>query len=342
MTDASAPSGARPELQLRAARALIARELGADQLHRLHSRNLPLDLAAIFGSIALFLLLAWKLATGTVADPLWWLWLVVQGDLVLVMAFINHDAFVHRKLLSPRVRWILSSVLVWPSQLRGAVYEQQHLAHHRFLGTDEDTELYKMSIDSMLRRIAYATPFLMVYRAFFLRGQTSSVGIPAQPIGVRQRDPVRARWENGTRIALLLAAAGAAVWDWRLLVFGYLLPFAVVTPVLNTVRIVLEHFDLQRENKVWIGTFYRTGPISQLMFWWDAGDCHLVHHFYANIPFYRMPAALRLIRPILRREGVHEHRSLAGLLREWFSGSRAHWSVPANVEAPPAQPSPAA
>jgi fatty acid desaturase len=345
MTDASAQYGPRSELlQLRAARALIARELGAEQLHRLHKGNLVLDLLAIFGSIGLFLLLACKLATGSVGDPLWWLWLVVQADLVLVMAFINHDAFVHRKLLPARLRWALSSVLVWPSQLRGAVYEDQHLTHHRALGSQDDTELYKMSIDSTLRRIAYATPFLMVYRAFVLRGKTSSVGVPASAAGVRQRDPVRARWENATRLVVLALVVAAAVWDWRLVVFGYLLPFATVTPVLNTLRIILEHFDLKHQNPLWVGTLYRTGPITRLMFWWDAGDCHLVHHFYANIPFYRMGAALRLIRPILLRGGVYEHTSLARLVVDWFSASRGHWSVPleAAAEAAPAEPKPAA
>ena len=90
---------------------------------------------------------------------------------------------------------------------------------------------------------------------------------------------------------------------------------------------MLEHFDLDRANPLWIGTFYRTGPLTRLMFWWDAGDCHLVHHFYANIPFYRVGAALRLMRPLLARAGVLEQRSLPRLLAEWFSG-RAHWSVP--------------
>ncbi|CAA9428736.1 MAG: hypothetical protein AVDCRST_MAG51-2477 [uncultured Ramlibacter sp.] len=46
------------------------------------------------------------------------------------------------------------------------------------------------------------------------------------------------------------------------------------------------------------------------------------------MPSYRMGRALVLIRPILLREGVFEHRSLARLLAQWFSASRPHWSVP--------------
>ena len=323
------------ELQLRAARAAIVRELGADRLARLHETRIAWDIAAIAGSVALFLACAWYLGTGSIRDPLWWLCLVVQGDLVLVMAFINHDTFVHRKLLPPRLRWVLSSMLVWPSQMRAAIYEQMHLTHHRHLGTGADTELYKQSIDTPLKRLLYATPAVMAYRAFFLGGRTSSVGLASRTDGpASQRNATRHHWEKATRLAILGLVIAVAVWDWRLVVVGYLLPFATVTPVLNTVRIVLEHFDLERDNPLWVGTFYRTGPLTRLMFWWDAGDCHLVHHFYANIPFYRMGEALELMRPILVRAGVYEQRSVTRLLLQWFSGTREHWSVPTPPRAP--------
>ncbi len=330
---AATASGGLRELQLRAARAAIVRELGTDQIARLHETRLAWDLAAIFGAIALFIACGWVLGAGSVRDPLWWLCLLVQADLVLVMAFINHDAFVHRKLLPPRLRWVLSSILVWPSLLRGATYEHKHLTHHRHLGTGADSELYKQEIDTAFKRILYATPAVVFYRAFFLRGQTSSVGLSgAAP--ARGDNAQRQRYEQGTRLAVLGLAIALAAWDWRFVVFGYLLPFAVLTPLFNTMRIVLEHLDLDRGNPLWVGTFYRTGALTRLMFWWDAGDCHLVHHFYANIPFYRMGRALELMRPILLRAGVVEQRSLGALLAQWFSGRRAHWSVPRGASRP--------
>jgi fatty acid desaturase len=342
MTDALSGHGSHRELQLRTARALIARELGTEQLARLHAPNLALDLAAIAGSIALFLLCAWELATGSVKDPLWWLCFIVQGNLVIVMAILNHDAFVHRKLFPQPLRWVVSSVLAWPAQLRSALYEGQHLKHHRALGTDGDTELHKQGIDTWVRRVVYATPALIAYRTIFYRSlvaqqqRTSSEAAPEQqpPARGAHGGERRLRWEKFTRYAIWALVAASAAWDWRLVVFGYLLPFAVVTPPLNTLRIVLEHFDLDRNNPLWVGTFYRTGLLTRVMFWWGTGDCHLVHHYYANIPFYRMPAALRLMRPILQRGGVYEHRSLMRLLWQWFSASRGHWSVPAAAAAP--------
>jgi fatty acid desaturase len=326
MADASSAHGPRPELQLRAARALIARELGPEQLQRLHAPNLAIDLAAIFGLIALFLACAWELANGSVRDVLWWVCLAIQGDAIVVMGILNHDVFVHRKLLPERVRWVLSSILSWPAQMRCALYEGQHLVHHRALGTDADTESYKHGIDTAFRRIVYVTPAMIVARALFYRGVI--VQRKARPV---HGGDARLRWERNTRRVIVVLAFASLAWDWRLVVFGYLLPFATVTPFVNTARIVLEHFDLDAANPLWTGTFYRTGFFSRLLFWWGTGDCHIVHHFYANIPFYRMDAALRLMRPILQRGGVHEHRSFTALMWQWFSGSRPYWSIPART-----------
>lgn len=332
MNDAATAKAPQPELQLRAARALISQELGPERLARLHESIPALDIAAILGLFGAFFLCAWQLATGSVSEPLWWLALAVQGDLIMVMAIHNHDAFVHRKLLPTPLRWVVSQALAWPAQLRSALYESRHLVHHRALGTDGDTEMHKHGLRGAWRRIVYATPAVIVLRALFYRE------VAMQPTRAAHGGALRLRWERATRLGLWAIALSSLALDWRWLVFGYLLPFITVTPVLNTIRIVLEHFDLDRENPLWVGTFYRTGPVTRLLFWWGAGDCHMVHHFYANIPFYRMPAALRLIRPILQRQGVYEHRSLPALLRDWFSGTRAHWTLPAAA----AQPQPSA
>lgn len=334
MTESS-PSLVAPEnLDLRAARALIAKELGPQKLAELHRPNLVLDVGAMLVCVALFLGLAFELGTGSIRDLSWWLCLVIQGNLILILAYQNHDAFVHRKLFAPRLRWVLSAILVWPSQLRASVYEEKHLLHHRALGTGDDSELYKHSINTRLRRFLYATAAMIFYRAIFLRGGTASVSVSPPSEGAGRTPSARGRIERTVWLLLLALAAVTAFIDYRFVVYGYLLPYALVTPVLNSMRIILEHFDLARGNPLWTGTFYRTGLLSRVMFWWDAGDCHLVHHFYANIPFYRMGQALRLIRPILIEHGVYEHRSLVQLVRQWFVGARAHWSMPPQAHRP--------
>jgi fatty acid desaturase len=323
MNDASTVDRLQPAHDMRAARALLARELGADRLAALHETNKALDIAFVFGSIALFALLANRLASLPAGGLAWWLCLALQGNLIVAMSIVNHDMFVHRKLLPMRLRWVLSQVLTWPAQLRGSIFESRHLTHHRELATAGDPEFYSRGLDTAVRRVLYATPLMLVFRAVIYREQDT----PAKDRPAHGGEP-RLRWEKATRLALWGIALVSLAWDWRLLVFGYLAPLALVTPVVNSLRIVLEHFDMGRGNPLWPGTCYRTGAVTRAMFLWSAGDCHVVHHFYPSIPIYRMPAALRLMRPILLREGVHEHRSLGPILTDWFSGARAHWTRP--------------
>jgi fatty acid desaturase len=322
------PSGSAAQvIAHRQARRWIIERIGPDQLRALHAPRPWLDAAVLSGGLALFALLAWLLASGGARDPWWWLCLAVQGNLVLVLAYINHDAFVHRKLLPRRLRWIAAALLTWPGQLRAGRYEEQHLTHHRALGTPQDTERYKLALDGPLRRILYATPAALYLRMVVFRGLTASFSMPADG-DLRSRSDGRNRLDAAIWWSLLLVLLALAALNYRIVVFGYLMPLLVVTPLINSVRVALEHFDFDPEHPLWVGTFYRTGPITRLVFWWGAGDCHMVHHFFPAIPFHRMGEAVRLIRPVLIERGVVEHRSLVSVLGQWFAGNRGHGSVP--------------
>jgi fatty acid desaturase len=305
----------------------------------LHEENPVLDAAAVFGSIAIFLALAHALAVGSIRDPFWWVCLFLQGNMIMVLAMVGHDVFTHRKWLAPRLRWPLSTLMLWPSQLRPSIYDERHLTHHRALGTAHDTESYKHGIDTRWRRALFATPAMLVQHVQMVRGKG---GPAASPDESESKAPSeRTAYETKVRWGILGLVAITAVLDYRLVLYGYVIPFVFVLPPLNTVRIVLEHFDLDVRNPFWVGTFYRTGPVTRIMFWWIGGDCHVVHHFYATIPWYRLPRAIRLIRPILLRHGLFEHRSLARLLVDWFAARRPHWSVPAGAQALPVRREPA-
>lgn len=332
MSDESTTQESGQSGGLRAARAEIVGELGRDELASLHEENPLLDGAAVFGSLALFLALAWPLAVGSVRAPLWWVCLFLQGNVILVLAMVSHDVFTHRKWLAPKLRWLLSTVMMWPSQLRPSVYDDLHLTHHRALGTSQDTESYKHGIDTRFKRALFASPAMVVQHLQAVRRQIAEVN-------GRNPGSERAAFERKTWWAILAFMLVVAAIDYRFVLYGYLVPFVFVLPVLNTVRVVLEHFDLDAANPFWAGTFYRTGPVTRIMFWWIGGDCHVIHHVYATIPWYRLPRAIRLIRPVLLRNGVYEHRSLGRLLLDWFTARRPHWSVPA--QAAPARREPA-
>jgi len=109
--------------------------------------------------------------------------------------------------------------------------------------------------------------------------------------------------------------------------FGFLIPALFITPIAGTLRIILEHAEANPNNPYHIATYYKTGLISQLVFLWDSGDCHLIHHIYPGIPFYRMRRANKLIRPFLLENGVVERTSLSELVWGWYIKNHPHRSL---------------
>ena len=71
---------------------------------------------------------------------------------------------------------------------------------------------------------------------------------------------------------------------------------------------------------------------SQGHWFWDFAflnsNYHLEHHYFAGVPFYRLPALQRALEPFYERHGMRRQTSRA-LLRGWFGENRAphsEWS----------------
>jgi fatty acid desaturase len=297
-------------------RKQVSRTLGKEAIKSLHKVNRPLDIATPFALFSLFTLNMWVLATQPLGI-LWALCLILQGFLFQVFALANHDLFVHRRVLGPRWSYILGVLLTTPTQLSATRYHYGHHAHHRHLGGDGDSELFKIDIDSTWKRLLYMT---------FIGVKLAAAGKFAErprknnpPIIREDMTEARRRIIFERRVASLwfyLTLVLAVIWpEWWLL--GYLLPLLLITPLANTLRTILEHSEFQPDRPFHINCYYRTGPISRPLFFWDSGDCHLVHHLLPGVPFYRIGLALRLMHPIFRDAGLVEHRNLWKLLWMW-------------------------
>ena len=57
---------------------------------------------------------------------------------------------------------------------------------------------------------------------------------------------------------------------------------------------------------------------------------HLEHHYFAGVPFYRLPALQRALEPFYTRHGMR-WQNYSGLLYGWLVENRAphtDWSLP--------------
>lgn len=325
-----------PEPAHACARRVVRERLGESVLAALHAQNKALDAAAILVGLATFVSLNVFLAHASIS--VWWfVAFLAQGCVIVVLAYLNHDIQVHRKVFPGLVGRALTIILTLPVQLKPTAYEQGHIKHHAHLGTDLDTEAYKKDIDTRIKRILFTT---FIGAQLCIHGRFSKTGGRAYPgvfRGASAKIRRQARQDTWIfRIFLAVLVAFALISPDHV-ILGYLLPFLVVTPVINTIRIVLEHFDYDLDDPFKLATLYPTGPISRLLFVWDAGDCHVVHHLYPRIPFYRMGRAINLMRPIITNDNSIPPPSLLSLLRSWYGEVKPHGSsrVRVNRNSPP-------
>lgn len=318
------------ERQFASARRAITQEIGAATVAQLHRPAPVLDWLAVAVLWGAFFGLMAALATLPLG-PLFVVALIAQGFVLQGFGYAVHELFVHRRLGGPRVSYVLGVLMELPVWMRRSAYEVVHKDHHRRLGSDEDED-YKQHLDTRWKRLFFLTlPGMQLTLGRKLRpaGQPATPGLLALSLSREQKPELRARVRQELwwlRLFLVGVIAAGVFWP-RPVLLGYLLPLTVITPAINGVRLVLEHAETHPEHWYQCATYYRTGLLTRVLFFWDAGDCHLVHHIFPGVPFYRMGQAVELLRPVLTRMGAREHRSLWRLLRGYFIDNHAHRGV---------------
>lgn len=317
-------TGARPGLgsaeRLRAAQKAVLASLDPQVMKAFHRQNPLFDALSLALVAAAFLGLMLFLGSQEIGI-LWIAALLAQGLVLMNFGLLNHDLFVHRKL-GGDAGWVMSLVLTLPIWIDNVGYTEAHRRHHRWIGTEDDGEGYKQDLDTRWKKLLFCT-FIGVLRA--PRGGFGRE--PRQYFAVHSKDPEtlrRQRLERLGRIVFVTALVGLLVQWPRFVLLGYVVPLLFVLPVCNSLRILIEHADVDPTNPFSLATFYRTGPLAKVVCLWDSGDCHLIHHLFPNIPFYRISPALREIRPLLIKNGVKERDSYWQLFHAWFVRDLRH------------------
>lgn len=309
---------------LNVVRAAVKKQLGAKALKELHRKDWRLDavgVLACWGSVAaLFVLLALL-----PFSLLWWLCFAAQGFALQALGLLSHDAFIHRRIWGDRGSWAGSIVSSYPVLLLPTWYLMAHRDHHAYLGTDKDTETYKQNLDAVWKRLLFLTAIGdRVAKLGKLSKTDAQMPVLLPKTGKERR---RLAVERAGIVVFALGVAAAAILWPKCVLAGYVLPLLVAVPVASSLRVILEHADVDPANDFHLGTYYRTGVITRILFVADSGDCHLIHHIFSHIPWYRMGRAAKLMRPILIEKGVVERRSFIQLMAGWFVRAYPHRSL---------------
>ena len=299
-----------------ALRTELSRAVPRPVLRHLHEKNAVRHLLISARQFLILGLGTWGLIVFD--NPLVWVPLaIVQGFTVFNFTVLLHEV-VHHTVFATR-RPAAERALAWlyavPSGISSSQFTRWHLDHHAELGSEEDDpKRHHLSPKRNARwfKLLYCTPalFPIYFRAARRESATYPPALQAQ-IATERRVSI---------LAHLLALA--AIW----IVFGFgaalrahVIPVFFVFPIAFTLNRLGQHYDIDPADPAKWGTLMRGS------WFWDFAflnsNYHLEHHYFAGVPFYRLPALQLALVPFYTRHGMR-WRTYGGLLRDWFIRNR--------------------
>ncbi|MDA3960725.1 MAG: fatty acid desaturase [Planctomycetota bacterium] len=227
--------------------------------------------------------------------PQWW---AALGSLLIGMALFATTILLHEQahglvFARRRARWerVLAVVYACPAGLSATQFTRWHLDHHAWLGEHgRDPKRTHLSPKRNRRLIKLSYFCALLFPRYFHAARAAAAGysqtlrrrIVAERVLVLL---VHAAWVTG------LAWAGA----WWSVCWGYLVPLFVVFPVLFAINRLGQHYLIDPRHPIKMATRVDGNLVWHLAFLWS--NFHLEHHLYPQVPFYRLPALNRALRP---------------------------------------------
>jgi fatty acid desaturase len=306
-----------------ALRTELSHALTREQLRAFHVKDGSRHLLVAARQFAILALTTWALIA--IADPLIWIPLAfVQGFTVfnftvLLHEVVHHTIFAQRRPASERALGWLYAV---PSGISASQFTRWHLDHHAELGSDEDDpKRHHLSPKRNARwfKLLYATPAL--FPIYFRAARKESATYPAD---LQRRIAFERKVSIGAHLAVLAAiwtlAGGAAALR------AYAIPVFFIFPIAFTLNRLGQHYDIDPTDPAKWGTLMRGH------WFWDFAflnsNYHLEHHYFAGVPFYRLPALQQALTPFYARHRMR-WQNYSGLLYGWLVENRAphtNWS----------------
>jgi fatty acid desaturase len=305
-------------------RTELGRAVPREALVALHKKDAARHLLVAARQFAILGLCTWGLIA--IANPLIWIPLAfVQGFTVFNFTVLLHEV-VHHTIFDgsrPTAERVLGWLYAVPSGISASQFTRWHLDHHAELGSDEDDpKRHHLSpkINARWFKLLYCSPAL--FPIYFRAARKESATYPEalqRRIALERKVSIAAQL---AALALIWALAGGAA-----ALRAYIVPVFFIFPIAFTLNRLGQHYDIDPEDPAKWGTLMRGH------WFWDFAflnsNYHLEHHYFAGVPFYRLPALQRALAPFY---GQHQMRwrNYSGLIYGWLVENRAphtNWSA---------------
>jgi fatty acid desaturase len=300
-----------------ALRTELGHVLPRDVLHAFHRKAPARHLLVAARQFGILALATWGLIVLT--NPLLWVPLVfVQGFTVfnftvLLHEVVHHTVFEHSR---PAAERALAWLYAVPSGISSSQFTRWHLDHHAELGSfEDDPKRHHLSpkVNARWYKLLYCSPalFPIYFRAARKESET-------YPEALQRRIVVERRVSIAAHLAVLmsiavLAGGGAALR-------AYVIPVFFVFPIAFTLNRLGQHYDIDPTDPAKWSTLMRGHWFWNFVFL--NSNYHLEHHYFTGVPFYRLPALQRELKPFYARHGMRWQR-YSGLVYGWLVENRA-------------------
>ncbi len=316
-----------------ALRTELATALTRDELRSLHRKQPSRHLLIAARQFLILGLSTWGLFLSD--QPLLWVPLaVVQGFTifnftVLLHEVVHHTVFERRH---PAAERALAWLYAVPSGISASQFTRWHLDHHAELGSPiGDPKRHHLSpkINARWFKLLYCSPAL--FPIYFRAARKESATYPP---ALQRRIVLERRVAMATHLGVLALVWWLAGFSAALRV--YIVPVFFVFPIAFTLNRLGQHYDIDPSDPTKWATLVRGH------WFWDFAfldsNYHLEHHYFAGVPFYRLPALQRALAPFYARHGMR-WQSYSGLVRGWIVDNRAphtDWAAARPDAVPPA------
>ncbi len=307
-----------------ALRTELSHVMPVEELRVFHTKSAARHLLVAARQFGLLALATWGLLS--IANPVLWIPLVfVQGFTVFNFTVLLHEVVHHTVFDSrrPAADRLLGWLYAIPSGISASQFTRWHLDHHAELGSFEDDPKrahLSPKVNARWFKLLYCSPAL--FPIYFRAARKESATYPEalqHQIAVERRVSIVAHL---TVLALIwtLAGTGAALR-------AYIIPVFFVFPIAFTLNRLGQHYDIDPADPTKWTTLVRGN------WFWDFtflnSNYHLEHHYFAGVPFYRLPALQRALVPFYERHGMR-WQNYSGLLYGWLVENRAphtNWAL---------------
>ena len=309
-------------------RAELGTAISREAMRELHRKQPLRHFAVAARQFALLALTTWALIRFD--NPLIWVPLAfVQGFTVfnftvLLHEVVHHTIFERRR---PRAERALGLLYAVPSGISASQFTRWHLDHHAELGSDEDDpKRHHLSpkVNARWYKLLYCTPAL--FPIYFRAARKESATYPAE---LQRKIAFERRVAMVTHLTVL-----AAIWTlagFAAAARAYLVPVFFIFPIAFTLNRLGQHYDIDPSDPAKWGTLMRGH------WFWDFAflnsNYHLEHHYFAGVPFYRLPVLQRALVPFYERHGMR-WQNYSGLIYGWLIENRAPHTNWSDVNAP--------